>query len=250
MIMERHSHKKFWLAIVIVAIVAITFLGATEWGWHELNETHNTLLLVEGELETVQTQWADAEAELSETQNTLRLVESELGTAQTQWADAKTELATVKIGLNTAKELMESLEARLSKLRDNYERLTTGYGHVLRDPSYQEMRDFLARDKTNEREWVEGEYTIVNFAADVKLNAVREGIRCAYVSIGFHRDMWPLIAFDTTDEGLVFIDPWNEWKVEPRIGQRYYQCVRLPPGRDVARPDWWYDTITEIIIMW
>jgi hypothetical protein len=221
MMMEKHSHKKFWLAIAIVAIVAITFFGARAGVLHELNETQDTLLLAVSELETAQTQWADAEA----------------------------ELVTVEIELTTAKERMESLEATLSNLQVNYARLTMGYGHVLRDPSYQEMRDFLARDKTNEREWVEGEYTSVNSAADVKLNAVREGIRCAYVYIGFPEGMLPVVAFDTTDRGLVFIEPWSDWKVEPQIGQRYYQCRRPPPGHDVARPDY-DDTIIEIIIIW
>jgi ribonuclease HI len=235
MMMEKHSHKKFWLAIVILAIVAITFFGATGWVWHELNERQNTLLLVEGELGTVQTQWADAKTELATVEAGLTTVEA--------------ELATVEIELTTSKELVESLEATLSNLQVDYGRLTRGYDYVLRDPSYQEMREFLARDKTDEREWVEGEYTILNFAADVKLNAVREGIRCAYVYIGFPEGMWPIIAFDTTDRGLVFIESDTDWKVEPQIGQRYYQCRRPPPGYAVARPDW-DDTITEIIIMW
>jgi hypothetical protein len=187
--------------------------------------------------------------ELNETQNTLLQVESELETAQTQWADAEAELATAEIGLNTSKERIESLEARLSKLRVNYERLTTGYGHVLRDPSYQEMREFLARDKTDEREWVESEYIGVSFAADVKFNAVMEGIRCAYVYIEFREGAFHLVAFYTTDEGLVFIEPETDWKVEPRIGQRYYQSVRPPPGHDVPRPDC-DDTITLILIVW
>jgi hypothetical protein len=228
MMMERHSRKKFWLAIVILAIVAITFLVATAWVLHELNETQDTLLLVGSELEAAQTRLADVRAEL---------------------ATVEAGLATVEIELNASKELVKSLKATLSNLQVNYARLTTGYGYVLRDPSYQEMREFLARDGTSEREWVRGEYTCVDFARDVKTNAARERIRSAFVLIEHPEVGHAIVAFYTTDRGLVFIEPQEDWKVEPRIGKRYYQSVRPPPGYHVPRPvhD---DTITRIIIIW
>jgi hypothetical protein len=141
------------------------------------------------------------------------------------------------------------LEATLSNLQVNYARLTTGYGYVLRDPSYQEMREFLARDKTDQREWVRTAYTSINFAADVKANAAREGIRCAFVAIEHPEVGHGMVAFYTTDRGLVFIEPQFDWEVEPRIGQRFYQSVRPPPGHFVVRPGF-DDTITRIIIIW
>jgi uncharacterized membrane-anchored protein YhcB (DUF1043 family) len=222
MMIERHSHKKLWLAIVILAIVAITFLVATAWVLLELNRTQNTLLRVESELETARTQLADTEA----------------------------ELATVEIELNTSRELIESLGATLSNLQVNYARLTTGYGYVLRDPSYQEMRDFLARDRTNERTWVRRQYTCVDFADDVKANAAKEGIRSAFVIIEHPEAGHAIVAFYTTDRGLVFIEPQLDWKVEPRIGQRYYQSVRPPPGHYAPPRPGHDDTITRIIVIW
>jgi len=222
MVMERHSHKRFWLAIVILAIVATTFLVATAWSLHELNETQDTLLLVGSELEASQAQLVDTEA----------------------------ELATVEIELSTSKELTESLEATLSNVQVNYARLTTGYGYVLRDPSYQEMREFLARDKTSEREYVAGKYVCVDFAADVKANAAKEGIRCAYVVMEYRGETGhTIIAFDTTDEGLVFIEPQFDWEVEPEIGERYYQCVKPPPGYYMTKPSN-DDTIARIVVIW
>jgi hypothetical protein len=216
MIMKRHSHKKFWLAIVILAIVAIIFLGATVGVLHELNETQNTLLEVESDLET----------------------------AQTQRADAKAGLASVEIELNTAKELIESLEARLSNLQVNYARLTTGYGYVLRDPSYQEMRESLARDKTNEREYVEGEYVCVHFAADVKANAAKEGIWAAYVDLEFPGIGHAIVAFYTTDRGLVFIEPQLDKIANLVIGRSYWESVGKP------RPTDYDDTVILITKIW
>jgi len=214
--MERHSYKKFWLAIVILAVVAITFLVATAWVLSELNRTQNYLLLIDDDLEAVQA-----------------------------------ELATVEIELNASKELVESLEDTLSNLQVNYARLTTGYGYVLRDPSYQEMKDFLKQDETSEREYLENGYICVDFAADVKANAAKEGIRCAYVVIEYYGGSGhAIVAFEPTDkEDPVFIEPQFDWEVEPEIGQRYYQCVIPPPGHSMAEPGY-DDTIARVIVIW
>jgi hypothetical protein len=244
MIMKRHSHKKFWLAIVILAIVAVMFLGNTAWVWHELNEIQNTLRRVESELGTARRQWADAEHELNETQNTLRRVENELGTAQTQWAAAEAELAIVKIELTTSTELIESLNATLSNLQVNYARLTTGYGYVLRDPSYQEMREFLARDKIDKREYIIDEYMCHHFSVDVKANAVKEGIRCAYVLIEFPEIAHAIVAFYTTDRGLVFIEPQLDKIANLVIGKSYWESVGRP------RPTDYDDTVIRIVKIW
>jgi hypothetical protein len=208
MMLDKHSHKKFWLAIVILAIVGLVFFINTDW--------------VTDDLDKVQAQLTSIEAELAATQAELAARETELG----------------------------SLEAELFTLLANYERLTTGYGYVLRDPSYREMGDFLAWDRTSEREYVESEYVCVDFAADVKANAAREGIRCAYVVIEYHRgDGHTIVAFDTTDEGLVFIEPQFDWEVEPELGKRYYQCVSPPPGHYMTKPGY-DDTITRITVIW
>ena len=199
--MERNSHKKFWFAIAILAIVAIASLVATVW--------------VLNEMEPMQA-----------------------------------ELTAVEIELNASKVLVESLEDTLSNLQVNYDRLTTGYGYVLRDPSYQEMEDFLKQDETSEQEYLENEYICVDFAADVKANAAEEGLRCAYVVIEYiGLTGHAIVAFDTTDRGLVYIEPQSDWEVEPEIGQRYYQCVVPPPGHSMVEPDH-DDTIARVIEIW
>jgi len=212
---ERYSYKRFRLAIIILVIVAIASLVATAWVLDELNKARTSLLSVDDEMGAMQA-----------------------------------ELATIEIELNSSKELVESLEAALSNLQVNYARLTTGYGYVLRDPSYQEMKDFLEQDETSEQEYLENEYICVDFAADVKANAAKEGLRCAYVVIEYYGGSGhTIVALDTTDRGLVYIEPQFDWEVEPEIGQRYYQCVKPPPGNYMAEPGY-DDTITRIIDIW
>ncbi|MEE8619600.1 MAG: hypothetical protein V3T06_00750 [Dehalococcoidia bacterium] len=213
--MERNHNRKFWPAVIILALVAIASLVATAWVLNELNSVRNSRLRVDAELQAMQA-----------------------------------ELTAVQIELSASKELVESLEDTLSNLQVNYDRLTAGNGYVLRDPSYQEMKAFLKQDETSEEEYLRNEYICVDFAANVKANAAEEGIRCAYVVIEYlgitgHA----IVAFDTTDRGLVYIEPQFDWDVEPEIGRRYYQCVVPPPGQYMVEPDY-DDTIARIIAIW
>jgi len=213
--MERNSRRKFRFTVVILAIVAIASLITTVWVLNELNRVHNSRLLVNDELQALQA-----------------------------------ELATVEIALNESRELIESLEDTLSNLQVNYARLTTGYGYVLRDPSYQEMKNFLEQDETSEQEYLRNEYICVDFAANVKANAAKEGIRCVYVVIEYLGTTGhAIVAFDTTDRGLVYIEPQFDWDVELEIGRRYYECVVPPPGQYMVEPDY-DDTIARIVVIW
>ena len=213
--MDRNPHRKFWFAITILAVVAIASLITTAWVLNELNRVQNSRLLVDDELQAMQA-----------------------------------ELATVEIELNASKDRVESLEDTLSNLQVNYDRLTAGNGYVLRDPSYQEMMAFLTQVETSEQEYFRNQYICVDFAANVKANAAEEGIRCAYVVIEYLGTTGhAIVAFDTTDRGLVYVEPQFDWDVEPEIGRRYYQCVVPPPGQYMVEPDY-DDTIARIIAIW
>ena len=213
--LERNSRRKFWFAVIILAIVAIASLIATTWAFNELNSAQNFLLLVDDDLEAM-----------------------------------RAELAGIEFELNVSKDLVESLEDTLYNLQINYDRLTTGYGYVLRDPSYQEMKDFLKQDETSEQEYLRDEYICVDFAANVKANAAKEGIRCAYVVIEYlGTNGHAIVAFDTTDRGLVYVEPQFDWDVELETGRRYYECVVPPSGQYMVEPDY-DDTIARIIVIW
>jgi len=215
MMMEIDSHKRFRVIFVILAIVAIASIVATVWVFNELDRARNSLLLADDDLEAIQAQ-----------------------------------LTNVEIALNASQKLAESLEDTLSNLQTNYNRLTTGYGYVLRDPDYQEMKDFLEQDETSEQEYLRNEYICVDFAANVKANAAEEGLRCAYVVIEYlGTNGHAIVAFDTTDRGLIYIEPQFDWDVELEVGRRYYECVVPPPGQYMVEPEY-DDTIARIVVIW
>jgi hypothetical protein len=94
------------------------------------------------------------------------------------------------------------------------------HGYNIWDPTYQEMKDFIARDKTDENTYTEV-YTCVNFAADVVNNAKTENIRCAFVYLEFPVAAHTVVAFNTVDKGLIFIEPQTDEEVSVSAGAPY-----------------------------
>lgn len=74
--------------------------------------------------------------------------------------------------------------------------------------SYAELQAFLAEDHTENRTYVEGEYSCLDFASELYDRAEARGIKGGVVSVSF-RDRSVGHAFNvfpTTDKGLVYVD--------------------------------------------
>lgn len=117
-----------------------------------------------------------------------------------------------------------------------------GRGYTIRDPAYDEAIAFIAWDKTDENEYSEN-YTCFCFAADFKNNAFQAGYRCGFVRIEFPVYAHAIICFNTTDYGVIFVEPQWDDIVTLTIGQSYSDMNGyLPPDYD--------DTIVSFIIIW
>lgn len=117
----------------------------------------------------------------------------------------------------------------------------------LHDPTYKELEEFLARNKTNLKPYIEDEdeFVCFNFAAEVNNNAELEGIRAALVILCFqHSAGHAIVAFETVDKGLIFIEPQSDEVVTPVIGKPYRPAVGdyIKGGDD--------DPIVEIRTIW
>jgi hypothetical protein len=120
----------------------------------------------------------------------------------------------------------------------------TSSGYTLQNPTYQEMKTFLAQDSTNVNNYVEDKYVCVDFAAAVNNNAEAKGIRCAVVDI-FYPDGYghTIVAFDTTDRGLIYIEPQFDQEVKLVVGRSYSQLNNFTAApRD--------DTIKRYLVVW
>ena len=116
--------------------------------------------------------------------------------------------------------------------------------YTLRNPTYQEMKAFLAQDTTNLGKYATDEYVCVDFSAAVNNNAEKNGIRCAIVDIFYPEGYGhTIVAFETTDKGLIFIEPQFDHEVKLIVGKSYSQTN----GFTLAPRD---DTINRFLIIW
>ncbi len=198
---------------------------------------------------------AMAMTELSGTQATLTGSEGEL-------LSTRDELATLRLELESTKDYLSNVEAKLQLAKDNIvdiekeledtkarlAAMETDALH-LHNPTFEEVLEFLERDPTDANEYLEGEYVCSHFAADVNNNAEKQGIRCALVDVRFPDSGHAIIAFDTTDEGMVFFEPLTDDRVRLVIGKRYYRCLEPKPGYIYETPSF-NDTIVDIVVIW
>jgi len=76
------------------------------------------------------------------------------------------------------------------------------------NPTWQQLKDFLRSDKTDQNQYILGSYMCADFAKEVHDNAEAAGIRAAFVGVFFEGEIegHALNAFESIDKGLVYID--------------------------------------------
>lgn len=124
-----------------------------------------------------------------------------------------------------------------------YQKGWTATGFNIRDPTYHEMLVFISSDKTDENTYVDSSYVCHDFSFDVKRNAFNAGYRCFYVSI--EMGIWgiseghALVAFNTTDRGIIYVEPQSDRITKVQIGQPYLdRTIYVAPSYN--------DTVTKI----
>jgi hypothetical protein len=148
------------------------------------------------------------------------------------------QLESIKTQINDYNQQTENTINKIDILKNQ----TT----QLKDPTYKEALSFILNDTTNENVYNDTKYNCVHFSADVNNNADKEGLRCAYVEIILEYN-YPhaIIAFNTTDEGLVFFEPQLDKIVDMRIGKDYWtDCVGNSTNHGFG------NTIMEYILYW
>ncbi len=91
----------------------------------------------------------------------------------------------------------------------------------LKNPTFQELRDFILKDPTSRKQFVLNQYECRHFATAVCNNSEAEGLRCAFVLLCYDRRQHAVVAFDTIDRGLVYIEPQTDAAIHPEVGGKY-----------------------------
>lgn len=80
--------------------------------------------------------------------------------------------------------------------------------HGWKNPTYQEMQEFIISDETDLHLFKEGSYECKQYCFDVIRNARQQGYRAGYVTLSNPLgDDHAIVCFETTDKGLCFVEP-------------------------------------------
>ena len=116
-------------------------------------------------------------------------------------------------------------------------------GYNVSYPSYPLVSSFIKKDETDKELYISGIFDDHDFAQMVKDNAFKSGIHCYYVELQFAEPPGhAIVAFKTTDRGIVFYEPQTDESVDVGIGIRYWRDRGLNTKQD--------DTITGIEFVW
>jgi hypothetical protein len=92
---------------------------------------------------------------------------------------------------------------------------------VMKNPTFSEVMGFIIQDTTNRNKFEKNKYECRHFATDVNNNAETAGIRCAFVLICYHKGQHAVVGFDTTDKGMIYIEPQTDAAIRPITGGFY-----------------------------
>lgn len=227
--------SKKLIAPIVVLTIGIVFFGSS---WRL---TQQDLDFTKTELSDTRIALENNERELLDTKDELLIIKSELQGTKTYLSNIEAELQATKDNLLNVEAELEDTKARLSAIQaDTFH---------LHNPTFKEAISFLKEDKTDLNEYLEDEYACSHFARDVNNNAESQGIRCAFVDIRFPQAAHAIIAFETTDEGMVYFDPITDDRVKPVIDKHYWRCIEPKPGYYYEKPAF-NDTIIDIIVIW
>lgn len=167
-----------------------------------------------------------------------------MGKAQAQIQGLENDVHTVSNELADVKSSAASALSELSLVKEENKKLAPTDRHNLRVPTFNAVKDFLANDPTNLKQYITGKYVNRHFAQDVTNAAKEKGLRCAVVAVVFQGGKNTfVVAFQTTDSGVVFVDPLTDRAIKVNKGGRFYSDNDLSGGNA-------NDIIADVLIYW
>lgn len=113
-------------------------------------------------------------------------------------------------GLFLGTEASESPDPQASEDREELnESFATEDNGALEETSYRDVKEFAMEDSTHENE-LTSDYVCGDFANDVVGNALTKGIPACTVFLDHTKGSHSIVAFNTTDKGVVFLEPQTD----------------------------------------
>jgi len=182
--------------------------------------------------------------------NELSFIENKLYNLQEEKDNLTQKSKSLDWAINTIQAKLNSTKEKLGEVNSLIQIMKSNKKYKLHDPTYYEVKSFLEKDQTDKNIYSEN-YTCAYFSRDVNNNAEESGIRTAFVELEFPAGVpgHAIIAFNTTDKGLVYFEPQYDVEVRPEIGKRYFECLEEIPGYYWVGPEY-NDTIVDVFIWW
>jgi len=92
---------------------------------------------------------------------------------------------------------------------------------TLRNPTFEEMRYFIIKDPTSRKQFIPNQYECRHFATEVDNNAKATGWECGFALLCYTQGQHAVVAFNTTDRGLIFIEPQTDVAINVKVGGTY-----------------------------
>lgn len=92
---------------------------------------------------------------------------------------------------------------------------------MLRNPTFEEMKKFILNDPTNHHEYILNKYECRHFATDVDNNAKAAGWRCGFALLCYEKGQHAVVAFNTIDRGIIYIEPQTDVAIDAKVGGMY-----------------------------
>lgn len=113
----------------------------------------------------------------------------------------------------------------------------------IRDPTYAEVKAFISTDSTDKMVYQTNVFTCADFSYSLRSNAYENEYRCFGVYIELEAGAHMIVGFNTTDRGMVFIEPQNDYFVELEVGVSYWNTALQSSQR-------YNPSYSDIIVRW
>jgi len=196
---------------------------------NEKTALENQVSSLQTEATTLGTQVSNLQANVSSLQSEVVSLNNDKNSLETQVSNLQSEVTSLEnevvqsFNLGYAKGKSEGYQLGYDEGYTQGVEDGPGSGWYLRDPTYDEAIAFINSDKTDENGYT-SDYVCYDFTADFNSNAFQMGYRCGFVYIEFSDSAHAITCFNTTDRGIIYIEPQNDEIITLTIGQSYLGC--------------------------
>ena len=185
---------------------------------------------LEMQISPLQTHVSSLQTEVTSLEDDKTLLEQQVFVLQTNVSSLQTQIANLTVDVVNLEAAVNS--SYYIGYDDGYAQGTDDFiqcSYCFTDPTYDEAIAFINSDETDENAYTP-DYVCYDFTADFISNADQVGYRVGFVYIEFANSAHAITCFNTTDVGLIYVEPQNDEIVDVGVGQIYLGHVIVKMG--------------------